>query len=818
MSTDDEAFQVLCATLREEAGEQIERIGAVLLEVERSGSGSRSRALLDEAFRQAHNLKGAAASLGFVLTSRLAHAMETALSEVRDIPPKKSQALFDLLHRALSVVPLTLEQAPEVVAHPEVTPLIEQLFASSASLRPPQRSGDSDPGAPVPPPAAVPSAVGAAPPVESTPEPERTPADLLQAQPDARPWERTPSGVEPFGEARTQLTREPSAPSADSTVMFQKGEGAKGPSPAVTRPSEESLRVSTKKLGALMAQVGELLAARLRTDQRLSELKSILSQEEDEHERRAALRSSLHDYELTTPDPFVERLVGIITETSESHRQLVRQLRELVRAFEADALQSTILSGELQEDIRRIQTFPLASVLDPLPRAARNMASEAGKQADLVVVGAELELDKKVLESLRDPLYHLLRNAIDHGIEPPADRQAAGKPARATVHLKAEHRGDSISITVSDDGPGIDLDAVRSRAVERGLLSEREATQCSEQQLLELLFAPGFTTRRKVSSLSGRGVGLDAVRTSIEQLHGAISLGSRRGAGTTVTITLPLTIYVVHALVVRVGDHELALPISSVYRIMRLRPSDVLTVEQSSAVLVDGQPIALLSLADLLGVARAERKESSRETVVVVGVGDQRCALSVDEIIGDQTVLAKNLEPPMVRIPNIAGATIRGDGSVLLTLNPIDLLRKATTLRLVTPDAARDRTLHKPRLLLADDSFTTRALERSVLEAAGFEVVAVANGAEALAELESGTAFDALVTDVTMPEVDGFALCRAVRESPRLQSLPVVLVTSLTSESDKKNGLDAGADAYIVKQEFDHEELVALLFDLIGRS
>ena len=354
--------------------------------------------------------------------------------------------------------------------------------------------------------------------------------------------------------------------------------------------------------------------------------------------------------------------------------------------------------------------------------------------------------------------------------------------------------------------------------MERGLLSEREATQCSEQQLLELLFAPGFTTRRKVSSLSGRGVGLDAVRTSIEQLHGAISLGSRPGAGTTVTITLPLTIYVVHALVVRVGDHELALPISSVYRIMRLRPSDVLTVEQSSAVLVDGQPIALLSLADLLGVARAERKESNRETVVVVGVGDQRCALSVDEIIGDQTVLAKNLEPPLVRIPNIAGATIRGDGSVLLTLNPIDLLRKATTLRLVTSDAARDRTLHKPRLLLADDSFTTRALERSVLEAAGFEVVAVANGAEALAELESGTAFDALVTDVTMPEVDGFALCRAVRENARLQSLPVVLVTSLASESDKKNGLDAGADAYIVKQEFDHEELVALLFDLIGRS
>jgi len=807
MSSDDDAFRVLCETLREEAGEQVERIGAVLLEVERAGTGARSRALLEEAFRQAHNLKGAAGSLGFALTAKLAHALETALAETRDAPVRKSQALFDLLHRGLSLVPLTLEVKPDVEVHPDVTPLIEQLLASTASLVPPPAESAE--------PAVTRPEGRDAPPRESTPPP--LVSAPVEVTPTRQPW---PEGSDVNAMAETQLTREPQGEVAvreAKTSMIDQG--ARQPAPAL-RPSEESLRVSTKKLGALMAQVGELLAARLRTDQRLSELKSILSDEEDELDRRSALRSSLADYDLSAKDPFVDRLIGIIGETADGEKQLVRRLRELVRAFEADALQSTILSGELQEDIRRIQTFPLASVLDPLPRAVRNMAREVGKQAELLVAGAEIELDKKVLEALRDPLYHLLRNAVDHGIESPEERARADKPVRGTVSLKAEHRGDSISISVVDDGPGIDLDAVRARAVQRGVLSERDASLAGEQQLLDLLFSPGFTTRQKVGALSGRGVGLDAVRASIEELHGAIGLSSRSGHGTTVTITLPLTIYVVHALIIRVGTHELALPISSVHRIMRLGPSDVLTVEQSAAVLVDGQPIALLSLGELLGVERDERRESPRESVIVVGVGDQRCALAVDEIIGDQTVLAKNLEPPLIRIPNIAGATIRGDGSVLLTLNPIDLLRRASTLQRATPtfserDAARQG---KPRLLLADDSFTTRALERSVLEAAGFEVVAVANGQEALGALESNQAFDAVVSDVAMPEVDGFTLCRRIRESERWSSLPVILVTALGSEDDRKRGLDAGADAYVVKQNFDHERLVRLIGDLIGRG
>jgi two-component system chemotaxis sensor kinase CheA len=627
----------------------------------------------------------------------------------------------------------------------------------------------------------------------------------------------------------TYVPPKPPAPEAapfahDPIPPPRPSAGELAPSEAVAsslddaRGGEDTLRVSTRKLGALMAQVGELLAARLRTDQRLSELKSILSSEEETVERLAAQRSTVLEAGGRDLELGYGRATTVLEEATNEHKQLVRRLRELVRSFEADALQSTILSGELQEDIRRIQTFPLSSVLGPMPRAVRNMAREAGKDVELAVVGGELELDKNVLEALRDPLYHLLRNAVDHGLEPVAERRKRGKPERGRIVLRAEHLGDSVTITVEDDGGGVDLDAVRKRARERGLLSEQAAAQAGEHALLELLFSPGFSTRRVVSSMSGRGVGLDAVRKNVEQLRGSVTMRTRRGVGTLASITLPLTIYVVHALILRVGADELAIPISSVQRILRVRPADVLSVEECPAILVDGRPVALVPLARLLGLDADTRPESGVSSVVVIGAGDQRCALAVDEIVGDQTVLAKNLEPPLVRVPNIAGATIRGDGSVLLALSPVDLLHRAAELRADDIfDLDRRVATERARLLLVDDSFTTRALERSVLEAAGFEVVAVASGEDALVELERDVVFDGVVSDVQMPGIDGFELTRRIRTSERHRGLPVVLVTSLASPEDRRRGLDAGADAYVVKAEFDHELLVARLRELLGR-
>lgn len=917
MPLDDAAFEALCETLRNEATEQVERIGTALLLIERGAEGAAKDQLIDEAFRQAHNMKGAAASLGFVQTARLAHAIESVLADLRSNDDARTPEMFDTLNAALSTVPHALRvdpaeepdpivtesilaldtvhnaasedlhtlHAPQVQAHvpplPIVTPT-DSITVATRSRSPQSILRQHKIADPPPPPSARarPNYIepktkhSEPPPVALTPTPTTNPTGIkiptaahLPPPPGfAPPATYVGQGVSPIsppiaaapggsttgtgagtgtlgpnspktGAPATPGTGAPISPGTSANLSLPgartitvggpgPGQVPRGGSNAVSIPNppvrptgEETLRVSMKKLSGLMAQVGELLAARVRTDQRLAELRGVLSAEEERFKAQTSIRAMVRDDAPPHLDEWARRLIQTQQDDLEHERMLVRRLREIVRSFEADALQSTILSGQLQEDIRRIQTFPLANVLEPLPRAVRNMARESGKMIDLVITGSELELDKKVLEELRDPLYHLLRNAVDHGCEAPGVRSVLGKPPRGTIRIHAEHRGDVVTITISDDGPGVDVAAVRRAAVASNLLSPVEAAELPEARVLELLFAPGLTTRSEAGGLSGRGVGLDAVRTNIEKLHGSVTVESRQGIGTTFVIVLPLTIYVVHSLLLRVGDEQFAMPISSIQRILRISTADILEVEQTHAIVVDGRPIALVPLGTLLGLPVELPPPPERIPVLVIGIGETRCALAVREIVSDQTILAKNLEAPLVRVRNIAGATIMGDGRVVLMLNPIDLLKSASGR-----DAARFQALiprveqrTNPKLLLVDDSFTTRALERSVLEVAGFDVVAVADGVEALSALEFEP-FDVVVTDVTMPEMSGLELCNHIRGNERLRRLPVVLVTSLGSDEDRRAGLAVGADAYIVKSEFDHEHFVRTVNELVGRT
>jgi two-component system chemotaxis sensor kinase CheA len=821
MMPHDPGYAELCETLRNEAREQIERMGSALMELEGGVAGSERASVLEEAFRQAHNLKGAAGSLGFRLTARLAHAVESALDALKASDAADPAAMFDALHSGLTALEAALAADPDAESEPKVAAAVEQLSTlvrkataavSSSSALTNERE---------------------LPPSSSDPQ-------KLQPQPDGATQARrgvpravtaTKLGAGIVIEPPSVVAQLPSNTEASVVDTPRAAESSRGKvrSGSAGRAGDETMRVSTKKLSALMAQVGELLAARMRTDQRLAELRTVLAGEEERLNRRSALRAMVRDEVPAKLDRFAQRLVDAQLDGLEHQKLLVRRLREITRAFAADTLQSTILSGELQEDIRRIQTFPLSSVLDPLPRAVRNMAREAGKLADLVVEGAEIELDKKVLEELRDPLNHLLRNAIDHGVESPQQRAALGKPPRATIRIRAEHRGDAILISVTDDGPGVDLDAVRRAAVACGSISAAEAEELADPQVLELLFTPGLTTRSVASGLSGRGIGLDAVRTNVDKLHGSVTIESRAEHGTTLGIVLPLTVYVVHSLVVRVNEQCFALPISSIQRILRIGPADVLDVEGTSAIVVEGRPVALVDLAAVLGMAPDQARDAAptrrqvpgadRVPVLVIGSGATRCALAVDEIVGDETLLAKNLEPPLVRVRNIGGATILGDGTIVLMLNPVDLMRTASTHGSARSNGSSlaAAVARPPKLLLADDSFTTRALERSVLELAGFEVVAVADGQEALSALEQGD-FDVVVSDVSMPNLTGLELCARIRSSDRLRRLPVVLVTSLASDDDKRRGMEVGADSYIVKSEFDHHQLVAIVNGLVGRT
>jgi two-component system, chemotaxis family, sensor kinase CheA len=763
-------YQELCGTFRQEASEMVERLGGLLVQVETVSDAAEAERLLQAAFREAHNLKGTASSLRFTLTARLAHSLEFALGRLRDPLLRRSAGAYDPIHRALEAVASAITADPDAFSDPLVDAAVAAL------------------GAP-------------APPVRAT-----EPPSVMIATP-------TPTAREP----RTQAGSAPRTGTPTPTPS---------PTPSAIRSStragvkvDETLRVATRKLGALMSQVGELLAARLRTDQRLSELKQILAGEEarlrDLRTARDLSRDGGGDLEHR-----LRRLTQALGDGLQRQGDMVRRLRNLVRAFESDTLRSTILSGGLQDDIRRVRMFPLQSVFDPLPRVIRQLARELGKRVRFETEGGDLELDKKVLDELRDPLNHIVRNSCDHGVELPEARMKAGKPPEAVLKIRAELRGETIAIQIVDDGPGIDLEAVRRTAIERGVLSAEEARVLRDRDLYEILFAPGFSTRGDADELSGRGVGLDVVRRTIERMHGSVHLDSVQGVGTTITIVLPLAIYIIRALVVRVARSDFVLPVSSVQRILRVSAADVVEIEGQSAVLVEGQPIALLGLAPLVGLETTPRAEGERFPVVIVGTREAPCGLAVDDIVGDQEIVAKNLEPPLVRVRHIAGATVLADGRVVLILNPLDILRSATArserrrvLGTPAPGPARSR----PRVLLVEDSLTSRTLEKNVLEVAGFFVRAVPDGSDALAALESET-FDIVVSDVMMPTVGGLELTRRIRAEPRWRTLPVLLVTSLGGAEDRVAGLQAGADGYIVKSEFDHEQLVAKVNELLGRA
>jgi two-component system chemotaxis sensor kinase CheA len=429
-----------------------------------------------------------------------------------------------------------------------------------------------------------------------------------------------------------------------------------------------------------------------------------------------------------------------------------------------------------------------------------------------------------VLEEIKDPLIHLLRNSVDHGIEPPDQRVAVGKPARGTITLSACQKGNSIVIEVSDDGAGIDVAKVKKSAVKAGLITAEEAHAMNDDEAMRLIFLPGLSTSETITDISGRGVGMDVVRKNVEALQGQVDVDSVLGWGTKVTLTLPLTLATTLELLVQVGGHTYGLPISAVERILRINVSDIASMEGKEAIAVGGEPISLVHLADVLELdsekAQAQEvKADQKIPVVIVSSAKKRVAFVVDAVVGQQESVVKGLGKQLARVRNVAGATILGTGQVIMTLNPTDLVTSARAVegrasKLLQAPPTKVEEQRKPTILVVDDSLTTRTLEKNILETAGYEVKVANDGAEALSILQAGDC-DLVVSDVLMPRMTGLELTEAIKGNPRTKDIPVVLVTSLESREDRERGVEVGADAYIVKSSFDQANLLQTIEQLL---
>jgi two-component system chemotaxis sensor kinase CheA len=464
--------------------------------------------------------------------------------------------------------------------------------------------------------------------------------------------------------------------------------------------------------------------------------------------------------------------------------------------------------------------LPFSTLLEIFPKMIRDLSRDQGKEVELVIMGSEVEIDKRILEEMKDPLIHLLRNCIDHGIEKPEERIKNKKQPRGIITIAiSQIDSNKIEIYLSDDGAGIDLEKVKKAAVKSGIISEEDRENLPEQEIYSLIFQSEVSTSPMITDLSGRGLGLAIVRERVEKLGGYISVQTEPHRGTVFRLLLPLTIATYRGIIVQAGDQLFAIPIAKVERVMRIKPDEIKTVENRETIVLNGRTIPLVCLTNVLEISRMKKQggDSHFIPVVILGSAERRIAFSVDKILSEHELLVKSLGKNLSRVRNIAGATVLGSGRAVPILNVSDVMKSAVRLTSTSPQAAVTAGVEgdkKKSILVVEDSITSRMLLKNILEAAGYLVKTAVDGLDAWTALRIEE-FDLVVSDVDMPRMNGFDLTSKIRSDKKLAELPLILVTALESREDRERGIDVGANAYMVKRSFDQSNLLEVIQRLI---
>jgi two-component system chemotaxis sensor kinase CheA len=771
METQEAEFiERLRATFKVEADEHLQAISACLLDLEKPSptSSSAPSSLIENIYREAHSLKGAARAVDFSEIEAICQALESAFSEWKRRREVPSPQAFDLIHRALDRVRGSLD-APSGNGHAagSGTEELTRRLSSLASCPPPG----------VPSTATVPGV--------------------------SVPLDKAPA-------ASAQGVQVAQAPAANSEKA----------------PPSDTVRISLAKLDLMLLQSEDLLTVKAMAASRAGELRTIIGLFDQWHGEwakvsagaRSARRGRDGDGAGSIAVP--RSLVDFLDWNCDYLRAMENKLRALMDQSEQERHGIARRVDDLLEGSKKLLMLPFSTIAALLPKLVRDLCRDQGKEADLIIQGGEVEIDKRILEEIKDALIHVLRNCVDHGVEKRAERERLGKPPRATLTIAVSQvNGSKVEIMVSDDGAGVDLVCVKASAVRRNILSEADARTLSDAQALPLVFHSDVSASPIVTAISGRGLGMAIVRTKVDKLGGHVTIDSQRQVGTTLRMILPLTLATFRGVLVRVMEQTFVIPMAKVKRVLRVKPSDVTTVENRQVLTIEGNACSLVRLASVLRLPPPTTHGGASEplSVVLLQSGDERVAFVVDEVLREEEVLVKPLRKPLVRVPNIGGATVLGSGKAVLVLNVADLLKSARHHGAPAPVAADVSPKVKApakRVLVVEDSITSRMLLKGILESAGYHVTVAIDGVDAFTALRENR-FDLVVSDVEMPRMNGFDLAGRIRADKRLGELPVVLVTALESPEERERGIDAGANAYIVKSNFDQSRLVETIRRLI---
>jgi len=551
----------------------------------------------------------------------------------------------------------------------------------------------------------------------------------------------------------------------------------------------DTIRVGTQQLDALMTHVSELTVNKNRLAQRLTDINDILFiWDEWKQYNRSLLSPDLNNLEA--------RLLALRSQLYEDNNRF------------------DYLNNEIGFGIRSIRLLPLSTTFNLFPRMVRDIAKQQQKQIDLVIEGEDTVADKRVIEEIKDPLTHLLRNAIDHAIESPEQRQLSGKPAQGTIRLKAYQTPTTIIISITDDGSGIDLEKIKSRALHHQLYQAEELSAMNDRQLQELIFNQGFSTAEQINDISGRGLGMAIVRSKIEQLKGHIDIDSTFGQGTTIQIILPITLATTKVVIIELQKRYYGFPMEAIELIRSVTAEQLFNIDGCPTLLQNQQAVSVARLADLLEMPIPSTSPASG-FAVIIAIKQGRVAVLVDKLLDEQEILLKPLAGVLKRVRNISGVTVLGNGEVCIILNPYDLVKTANGKKLPSP-VKKESSLpaQKPHILYAEDSITARTQIKRVLEKAGFIVTAAVDGRDAYEKL-SANQFAAVVSDVTMPNMDGLQLAKKIRSQDRYQNLPIILLSAMDKTDDRQAALKLGVNAYLSKSAFDHRLLLENLKNLI---
>jgi two-component system chemotaxis sensor kinase CheA len=766
-----------------EAEEYLQGMVEGLLDLEQHPSSSPPE-VLESVFRGAHSLKGASQAVELPAIAAICQAMESIFSQMKKGLLQLGKEDFDLLQEGADLLGELIAAKPEKQDRPKAEALAERMEKLLKT---------TDPlGVPPPPPRIV----------------LRDEGPLEERSPEEEPERLLPEETSQDHGKRKQDEEIQEAASREEPFESSPPRSSQETPPALhSQSSSEMIRIRASKMDALLLEAEELISLNLALRMRHMEVQEMVTSLgiwKKEWERFLQYEERSEQKE----NPLSRERKDFLRSGKSRMGELQETLRHLRKALQEDQRRTRTLVHNLLDRTRSVLMVPFSSLLQGFPKIFRDLSRDLGKEAELFILGGDVEVDKRILEGLKDPLIHLLRNCVDHGLESPEIRREKGKRPLGSVAIQVSQvDGNRVELVIQDDGKGIDAAKLRESAVKAGALAPREAQALDDHEAQMLLFRSGISTSSLITDISGRGLGMAIVQQKVEALGGSISLESTPDRGTTFRISLPLTLATFRGVLVEEEGQLFVLPSTNVEWVGRIARRDIKVLEQCETISSKGEPVALVSLGGVLELPQLSQERGQREmrTILILSSGALRGAFGVDRVLEEQEVLLKPLGKQLQRIRNISGATVLGSGKVVPVLNPTDLLLSLSKKggAGLSAEFAEEKPL--PRILVAEDSLTSRTLLRNILSASGFEVETAVDGQEAWEKLQSG-GFDLVISDVEMPRKNGFELTAAIRSS--FQELPVILVTSLESREDRERGAEAGANAYIIKSGFDQSNLL----------